>query len=195
MGEQRISDTHSMPQHKDVTFVILFDESNPEGLEVTKQSIECQKAINANIISCPVQQLQQAKASVTDSSTVIILRSGDTFYSENSCIELASEISEEVECVYCDSIIKDAEDEMLQLMFPFSLETMSSGYMITNIILSSKLFDSLTINENINFLLGHDLILKACQLTKVRHLAETKFILPSRAVNVEHEIPFVGTIS
>ncbi len=195
MGEQRISDTHSMPQHKDVTFVILFDESNQDGLEVTKSSIETQKQIKHTILTCSPQGLQDTKESIVDDCVVIILRSGDRFSSNNSCLQLISHINQDVQCIYCDSIITDGNDEMLQLMFPFSLQTMSSGYMITNLILSSEVFKSLAINEKLNFLLGHDLILKACQVTNVRHVADVNFTVPSRAINVEHEIPFVGSMA
>lgn len=197
MAGQHIPSRDSVPEHKDrsVTFIILFDSSNQDGLEVTKESISEQKEVNATILECSPQALQEIKKDVPDNSSVVILRSGDRFLSSSSCVELVSELTEQVQCVYCDSIIKDGHDEMMQLMFPFSLSAMSSGYMVTNIALSSQLFKSLAINKNLNFLLGHDLILKSSNVTNIRHLAEVGFLLPSRSINAQSEIPLIGSVN
>ena len=192
MATERIPNTDSVPEHTSIAFIILFDTDDPKGLEVTKESIVSQVEIQSKIFEYSPEKITEIKSSIDDDEFVIILRSGDIFYSESSAKELVSNITDNTECIYSDSIIISDGDELPQLMFPFSLETMSSGYMIANITLSGKLFKTLDINPKLNFLLGHDMIGKAIKTTKVRHLAEFKFLLPSRSVNIEDEIKVFG---
>jgi hypothetical protein len=188
METESIPNTDSVREHTSIAFIILFDGDDPNGLEVTKESIASQAGIESKIFECLPEQITELKSSIDDDQFVIILRSGDIFYSESSAKELASNITDKIECIYSDSIIISEGDQLPQLLFPFSLEGMSSGYMITNIALSAKLFKRLTINPKLNFLLGHDIINKAVKTTKVRHVAEFKFLLPSRSVNIEDEL-------
>ncbi len=195
MATEHLSDTSSVSKHPEVVFMVLFDDANPNGLEVTKKSIETQIDIEPILFECAVPQLDELRASVKDEQVVIILRSGDAFYSQTSCKELIENITDKVQCVYSDSIVINEGDELPQLMFPFSLDSISSGYMITNVTLSGKAFRNLNINASLNFLLGHDIICKTFQSARVRHLAEVKFLLPSRAVDVNKELAFIGAAS
>lgn len=192
MGREHLSDTGGMSERISVTFIVLFEGSDSEGLEVTNKSIESQENINSNVITCTPEQITEAKQTAPDQGVVIIIRAGDKFYTEFSAQEIAKEISESVGCVYTDSIIKDSGDELPQLMFPFSVETISSGYMITNVAVSAALFKTIAIREKANFLIGHDIISKSFQLSKVRHLAECKFIIPSRKINIQQELQEIG---
>lgn len=195
MGREHLPDTDGVPEHAQLAFIVIFDEADSDGLEVTKQSIESQVGVQAKIFCCQPNEIQTTKESISDKEFVILMRSGDVFYSDMSCLEIIDNMKNGVSCIYTDSIISDDGYELPQLMFPFSLDTVSSGYMITNVALSSKLFKSLDINEKLNFLLGHDIITKALHLTKVRHLAEYKFVLPSRKINIKEELSFIGVVN
>lgn len=192
MGREHLSDTDGMSEHISVTFIVLFEGSDSDGLEVTNKSIESQKNISSNVITCAPDEIADAKEAASNEGVVIVIRAGDKFYTEFSAEEIAKEVSESVGCVYTDSIIKDSGDELPQLMLPFSVETISSGYMITNVAVSAALFKSIAIREKANFLIGHDIISKSFQLSKVRHLAECKFIIPSRKINIQQELHEIG---
>jgi len=192
MGREHLSDTDGMSERISVTFIVLFEGSDSDGLEVTNKSIESQKNISSNVITCAPDEIADAKEAASNEGVVIVIRAGDKFYTEFSAEEIAKEVSESVGCVYTDSIIKDSGDELPQLMLPFSVETISSGYMITNVAVSAALFKSIAIREQANFLIGHDIISKSFQLSKVRHLAECKFIIPSRKINIQQELHEIG---
>ena len=62
-------------------------------------------------------------------------------------------------------------------------------------IIQHQVIKAFAINKNLNFLLGHDLILKSSNVTNIRHLAEVGFLLPSRSINAQSEIPLIGSVN
>ena len=182
-----ISNRDDVSEHRKVVFYIFSDGSNQEGLETTKESVEAQNYDNIELFPCSSVTIKHMLDSLSDEDVVFLVRAGDSLASEDVCVRLASQITKDVKCIYCDSMIRSGDDELHQLLPPFSLDLTLSGYILANVIISADLLKALELNDSLDSLFNHDIILKSSSLSKVTHFAELGFTIPSRAVDIAEE--------
>jgi len=125
------------------------------------------------------------------------MSAGDRFASKNSLQDIVNKLSESkfIGGIYADACIK--ENEIVQEFYfpPHDHQTFPNLVGVFPIFFKLQAIQEEPLDENLEYLYGHNTLLKISQSSIVSHIPKLLFSLETREINIESDIKYLKNVS
>ena len=177
---------------------IILTGKGSKSIGKTESSIAEQSYRNATVLqnteeSTPVFFNRLVK----DCEIYGFMNTGDIFASKNSLQDIVSKLSENkfIGGIYADSCIKESEVVREFYFPPHDPQTFPNLVGVFPVFFKLQAIQQEPLDENLEYLYGHNTLVKISQSSIISHIPETLFTLATREVNIESDINYLKNVS